>query len=58
MGVTTPEDFNSYDDALSRQFYDYDWSTHMVMDGVILLLALGSAAGLVWITLARSLCPF
>jgi hypothetical protein len=54
MGVTTPEDFNNYDDAL----YGYDWSAHLVLDGIVLLLTLGSAAGLAWITLIRDLCTF
>jgi hypothetical protein len=56
--VTAPEDFTDYDDGPDGRICGYDWYAHLATDAVALVLVLGSAAGLAWVTLASSLGPF
>ena len=50
--VATPEDIIDYDDGPGGPVWGYDWRAHFVADVAALALALGAAAGLLWLSLA------
>ena len=56
--MTTPEDIIDFDDGPGGPVWGYDWRAHLVADAVALALAVGSAAGLAWVTLSGGPAPF
>jgi len=49
--VATPEDIIDYDDGPRGPLWGYDWRSHLMADAAAVALVLGSAVGLMWLSL-------